>query len=330
MGGEPSGVWTRPSSPANSRSPAVARGQIEVEFDWQGLNLAGTLHLPDGPGPHPAIVMLQGSGPSDRDAEGYLIPIRDVFLEAGVAVYSFDKPGCGESTGRWQDYALGGRASQAAVAREVIATRREVVSGMVGFWGQSQGGWLVQMLAARHEDLPFAISNSGPSIGVESQDLYAIEHTMQADGCTEAEIEQALEFVRAGHTAAAEGLGYSTVLTELIEPASGETWSRYVPIEDEADWQSVSRFVNEAYDPLEVIPRIVCPFLAVYGARDVLVPAWESAREVGEALGRAPTVDSTVVVFPRGDHRIRDVEGDGFAPGYLDLLRDWLRIRVQR
>ncbi|MGD2102536.1 MAG: alpha/beta hydrolase, partial [Acidimicrobiia bacterium] len=289
----------------------MTEGQLDVRFAWQGLGLAGTLHLPDGPGPHPAIVMLQGSGPSDRDAEGYFLPIRDAFLEAGVAAYSFDKPGCGESTGRWQDYALEGRADQASAARELILARPEVTPGLVGFWGQSQGGWLVQMLAARHQELPFAISNSGPSIGVEAQDLYAIEHTMRSDGCAETEIEDALDFVRAGHTAAAAGLDYRTVLSELIEPASGESWSRYVPIEDEADWQLVSRFVNEAYDPLEVIPRIGCPFLAVYGARDVLVPAWESARQVGDALRQAPTVDSTVVVFPRGDHRIEDVDGDG-------------------
>lgn len=302
--------------------------QLDIGFDWEDIHLVGTLHLPGDTGPHPVVIMLQGSGPSDRDADDYFIPIRDALLEAGVGVYSFDKPGCGESTGNWRDYALQGRADQASAARAMIQARPEVVAELVGFWGQSQGGWLVQILAARHDDLPFAISNSGPSIGVEKQDLYACEHMMRADGCVESDIEQALEFVRAGHAAAAEGVAYSEVFTELIEPASSQPWHRYVPVGDEDDWAQMCRFVTEAYAPLETIRTIRVPFLAVYGARDVLVPAWESARDVGLALQSAPTNDSTVVVFPGGDHRIHDAYHSGFTLGYLTLLRDWLRVRA--
>jgi pimeloyl-ACP methyl ester carboxylesterase len=304
--------------------------QLDLGFDWAGIHLAGTLHLPDTPGPHPVVVMLQGSGPSDRDADDYFVPIRDAFLEAELGVYSFDKPGCGESTGDWRDHALQERADQATAARELLQSRPEAVAELVGFWGQSQGGWLVQILAARHDDLSFAISNSGPSIGVESQDLYACEHMMRADGCTESDIRQALQFVREGHAAAARGMSYSEVSKELIEPASSQPWHRYVPVGDEQDWALMRRLVTEAYDPLEAIRRIACPYLAVYGGRDVLVPAWESAHDVGLALERAPTLDSTVVVFPGGDHRIHDVDRGGFASGYLELLRDWLRVRASR
>lgn len=305
-------------------------GQLDLRFDWEGMGLVGTLHLPDTPGPHPVVIMLQGSGPSDRDGEGYFVPIREAFLEAGVGVYSFDKPGCGESSGDWRDYALQGRADQASAARAFIRARPEAAGELVGFWGQSQGGWLVQILASRHEDLPFAISNSGPSIGVELQDLYACEHMMRADGCSETDIEETLEFVRAVHAAAAQGMAYAEVLTTHIEPATAHPWHRYVPVGDEKDWELMCRFITEAYEPLEAIGTIQCPFLAVYGARDVLVPAWESAHEVGMALQSAPTDDSAVVVFPSGDHRIHDVDRGGFAHGYLELLRDWLAVRVSR
>jgi pimeloyl-ACP methyl ester carboxylesterase len=301
--------------------------QLDLGFDWEGIHLAGTLYLPDTPGPNTVVIMLQGSGPSDRDGDGYFIPIRDAFLDKGVGVYSFDKPGCGESTGDWRDYALQDRADQGTAARALIQARPEALSESVGFWGQSQGGWLVQILAARHDDLSFAISNSGPSIGVESQDLYACEHMMRADGCTESDIEHALDFVKASHTAAVEGMSYQEVLKKLIEPVSTQPWHRYVHVGGEGDWELMRRFLTEAYDPLEAIRRISCPYLAVYGGRDVLVPAWESAHEVGLALERAPTLDSTVVVFPGGDHRVHDVDRGGFAAGYLELLRDWIQVR---
>ena len=86
------------------------------------------------------------------------------------------------------------------------------------------------------------------------------------------------------------------------------------------------RFMGEAFDPLTALRRVAVPFLAVYGGRDVLVPAWRSAAETGEAVAAADTSDATVVVFPTGDHRIG--EAGEFVPGYLDLLGDWAARRL--
>ena len=65
------------------------------------------------------------------------------------------------------------------------------------------------------------------------------------------------------------------------------------------------------------------PHLAVYGGRDVLVPAWQSAEEAGLALQEAGNADATVVVFPQGDHRIQDASTGHFVSGYLELLVNW-------
>jgi uncharacterized protein len=58
----------------------------EIAFHCHGVTLAGTLHLPSSDPPHPAVVMLQGSGAADRDGGGYFRPIRDAFLRRGIAV----------------------------------------------------------------------------------------------------------------------------------------------------------------------------------------------------------------------------------------------------
>src|SRR5262245_3634931 len=81
---------------SGSLSPGGMRRMVEhtrqeFSFVWRGLTLAGTLHLPAAPPPHPAVLMLQGSGPADRDAGDYFPPIRDAFLARGIAAYSFDK-----------------------------------------------------------------------------------------------------------------------------------------------------------------------------------------------------------------------------------------------
>ncbi|MGH8945697.1 MAG: alpha/beta hydrolase family protein [Acidimicrobiia bacterium] len=300
----------------------------EVEFQWSGLTLAGTLHLPRSVGPHPAVLMMQGSGPADRDNDEYFTPIRETFLERDIAVFSFDKPGVGESTGDWRDYALEGRAQQARAALDHLSSLADIDGERVGIWGHSQGGWLAQILASRLPELAFAIANSGPAIGLEAQDLFGCEHSMRAGGHSETEIEEALRFLRSLHSQALMETDYAEVEELLLRPARGESWYGYLTVDDEADWAFVCTALKERYDPSEALTRISCPYLATYGGRDLLVPAWESAKTTEDALDRAPTTDAMVVVFPAGDHRIQD-PGTGRLPtGYLDLIGGWAARRV--
>jgi pimeloyl-ACP methyl ester carboxylesterase len=295
----------------------------DLSFSWNGLSLAGTLHLPSPKGRHPAVLMMQGSGPADRDGDGYFPPIRDTFLNRQIATFSFDKPGCGDSAGDWRDHALRAREDQALAALEVMRDHPAIDSATVGIWGQSQGGWLVQMLAARLSDLSFAIVNSGPSLDVVEQNRYGCEHTMRARGRSEDEIRRALVFVDNLHEAARQEADYATVEARLLSQARAEPWYGYLTADDAKDWAGFCKFVVEGYEPLDALARISCPFLAIFGGLDTLGPAWRSAQETGHALRRSGNADSTVVVFPAGDHRISDATTEEFVAGYLDLLGDW-------
>lgn len=304
--------------------------RVDIVLAWQGLELAGTLHLPETAGPHPAVLMLQGSGPSDRDSNGYFVTIRDGIVGSGVAVFSFDKPGCGASTGDWRDHSFQGRASQARAALEMLAERPDLDPERMGIYGQSQGGWLVQMLAADLPDLAFAIASSGPSIGVVEQDLYGCEHRMRANGHSESNVRHAIDLLASLHEAASSGETYETVDVALLRSARSEPWYGYITIDDAHDWAQYVAMTTEDYQPVSALERVRCPFLAVYGGRDVLVPAWRSARESGEALARAGNADATVIVFPQADHRIQGDDTGDLAPGYVDLLINWTARRALR
>lgn len=78
----------------------------------------------------------------------------------------------------------------------------------------------------------------------------------------------------------------------------------------------------ERYEPTEALRQARCPFLALFGALDVLAPAWESAEIYSRSLREAGNQDATLVVFPRGNHRILLAETGDFVSGYLDLLGD--------
>lgn len=303
--------------------------EIRLSFGWAGLELAGSLHVPQSAGPSPAVLMAQGSGATDRDSGGYFEPIRAAFLERGIATFAFDKPGCGESSGDWRNYGLKGRAEQIVAGLEVVRNHSTIDGEQVGIWGHSQGGWLVQLLVGQRIHVAFAIASSAPTITVREQILYDCEQTLRDCGYDEIEIQEALALTRDIHRAADDGARFETVVSTLVEPVRDRSWYvDYPAITDANDWQHLRLLIGEPFEPVVALGRAECPFLAVYGELDRLLPARRGAEETDRALTEAGNPDATVVVFPLGDHRLQDLETGEFVDGYLDLLGEWTSRRV--
>ncbi len=321
-------MWTAHPS-ACSRKVQMTR-QIEMRVQSDDALLAGTLHLPDGSGHYPAVVMLQGSGTTNRDAEGYFLPIRDEFLKRGLAVLSWDKPGVGESSGDWRLRTLHDRADEALDAIAWLRTQPEIDPDRVGIWGHSQGGWIGPLAASQSTDVAFLIINSGPGVGPHEQDLFGIEHSLRRDGATEEEIEQALAFMETLHDASIRQLPYAEAMATILEPARGTRGATYFGELTERDWEFFLRNAQRPYDPVPSLERITCPVLAIFGERDPLVPVARSVEIFERAFAVARNTDVTIHIFPDADHRIRTGNPLEFASGYLALMGEWLERRTQR
>jgi hypothetical protein len=302
--------------------------QEELQFQSDGPTLAGTLHRPDGPGPHPALVMLQGSGAADRDSDGYFPPIRDHFVENGIAVYSWDKPGIGESSGDWHQRDLFDRATEALDAIRCLRDQPGIDPARVGIWGHSQGGWIGPLAASQTSDLAFLVINSGPGITLPAQNLYGMEHVLRRDGASEDEISAALDFMRAVNEASAQARPYEEVAATLLSPARGTAGGTYFGEVDAALWGHFVAFGRRPYDPVTSLDRINCPTLAIFGELDVLTPATESAAIFTAAFEKSGNEHLTIITFPGADHRIRVGDPHSFAPGYLEAMSSWIRQQV--
>lgn len=273
--------------------------------------------------------MAQGSGPADRDSGGYFVPIRKTFIDRGIATFAFDKPGCGESSGDWRRYSLEDRAQQTAAALDFVRSHPAIIGERVGIFGHSQGGWLVQKLAGRLEALSLAIASAAPSIGVQEQILYECDRAMRDHGFGNQEIHDGLDLTQELLDAAVDGADFESISKELLEPASRQSWYESFPtIDDAGEWRQVQALVSEPHDPLSDLEHIKCPFLAVYGGLDDLLPAWRGAEESGRALALAGNPDASIVVFPVGSHRIQDPNTEEFVDGYLELLGGWIANRA--
>ena len=117
--------------------------------------LAGTLTLPDSPGPVPAVLLAPGSGPLDRDSDhrrmrfGVTRELAAALAEGGLASLRYDKRGVGGSPGDWRRAGLHDNADDLVRARDALSARPEVDAGRIVLAGHSEGALLAAMAAAR-------------------------------------------------------------------------------------------------------------------------------------------------------------------------------------
>lgn len=111
----------------------------DLGFDSVGARLYGTVWSPDEPDQTPAVLLLGGSGPTDRTNGGYFVPLYDALVAAGITVLGYDKRGAGESTGDWASATVDDLAADATAAMQVLAAQPGVDPQRVGLFGHSEG-----------------------------------------------------------------------------------------------------------------------------------------------------------------------------------------------
>ncbi|WP_324191994.1 alpha/beta hydrolase [Nocardia brasiliensis] len=121
--------------------------QHQVEFPAEdGVLLRGTLYLPDGPGPHPAITMAGGFGSVRQQG---IQPYTDKFAAAGFAVLSHDHRSFGESDGEpRQDIDPWRQIHDWRRALSFLEARPEIDAQRIGLWGNSYAGGHAIVLGA--------------------------------------------------------------------------------------------------------------------------------------------------------------------------------------
>ena len=184
----------------------------EVTFENQAdsVTLAGTLTLPRGTGRHPAVVLISGSGPQDRDQslmehKPFLV-LADYFTRRGIAVLRYDDRGTAKSTGRFgpatsEDFARDAGAAVAFLGRHPRINTKEI-----GLVGHSEGGLIAPMVAGARNDVAFLVLMAGPGVDGATILLSQAETTLRANGAGESDIQRVTTLNRAAFEAAMRNL----------------------------------------------------------------------------------------------------------------------------
>jgi dipeptidyl aminopeptidase/acylaminoacyl peptidase len=148
-----------------------------ITFQNGDVTLAGTLDLPAGEGPFPAIVTIHGSPPLTRN-DIYNLNISHFFVQHGYAVLRYDKRGTGESTGTYPDIdiehseaRLDDLADDALAGVDFLKNHDLIDPDKIGLAGHSQAGWIIPLAASKSPDVAFVIVSSGPTSTV-GQEIY--------------------------------------------------------------------------------------------------------------------------------------------------------------
>jgi dienelactone hydrolase len=339
-------AWrARPAGPdaaATGAAPADGFRQESVRFPGAGNVLAGVLVLPSCPGPHPAVVFLNGSGAADRTGNGLFPPLWAHFARHGFASLSWDRPGVGESTGDFEAQTFPDRAEEALAAVRFLRARPDVRPGAVGLWGFSQGGQVAPLAASQSADVAFLIEVSGSQVPAWQQDPYRVEAELRADGFPEAEVAEGAAFARLRMDLIRRRRPFGE-LDEAQQKVRDRPWFEYVHLCDRKRFESGT--VTVGHDPGPTWEKVRCPVLAVFGEKDTSCPVERSVAVVRQGLERAGNRDVTIRIFPKAAHAITAAETGGprearersrsgppgagpeFVPGYLDAMSGWLDAR---
>lgn len=316
------------------------RSQRELTFTSAGATLSGTLVLPDGAGERPEAVALlvHGDGPQDRWSNGGYLPLINALLDRGIAVYTWDKPGIGASSGDWLDQSMQDRSEEARAAWAAVAQTLPQARGRIGFLGFSQAGWVLPALAAQDGPKPAFFVLVGGAVSWQRQGDYFTARRLEAEGRTPEEIAQQLIETERSEEEMFSALAAGKLPEAEAARVMGMTAERLAFIRR-----------NRHADASDAIAQVDAPFLAVWGDEDLNVDPQANAGDYRRLL--PPSPHRHVEVLPGATHGLLKASVFGYqltdqmpwhakgaflllgrkayADGAIPLIGDWIEKTVK-
>lgn len=326
----------RPQTP----TPPFPYRAEEVAFDnpeAPGVRLAATLTLPQGAGPFPAAILVTGTGPQDRDEtiEGHkpFAVWADALTRRGVAVLRFDDRGVGRSTGSFPAATQRDFASDVKTAFNWLASRPGIDAARVGLIGHSEGATFAELAVQEGAGAAWIVALAGPALPGGEIITSQVERIAQASGLSVEAIAYNTAFQRrlmeavAAHAADAEA-ARGAVERLLLESGRSPAEAAQLATAMSSDWYRGM----VAHDPAESLRAIRAPMLAVFGGKDLQVPAEPNAAAVSR---HKP--DAEVVILPGLNHLFQAAQTGLPAeygqiettldPSVIDTVVDWVAAR---
>lgn len=289
----------------------------DVVFDAGGLAVHGTVTYPLADGSYPAVMLIAGSGPTDRDWNNPYLPgtngsarlLAHVLAESGYVVLRYDKLGTGETVEIPPEVASGASglflehimAEQIAGLR-LLESNQAVDSAHIFVAGSSEGG-VYALRLAEEPDLPLAGvitlagggRPQGPAVARQIHDrlteagMFTSEEVNTICDTMTAALDNFVETGEVFDPAAVSDIeGIQDLLAAYVNPASIE-WARWIL----------------SYDPAASFARFDIPVLILQGEKDIQVSPELDAQAMYDTALAAGRTNVTLVLAPNADHVLK-------------------------
>jgi dienelactone hydrolase len=289
----------RPQTPKEP-FPYICK-DIEFENTTEKIELAGTVTTPDTSGLYPAVVLVTGSGPQDRD-EGLMghkpfLVIADYLTRNGIVVLRYDDRGTAKSKGNFQSATTMDLTSDALSAIEFLSGVKYVNKNKIGIIGHSEGGLIAPIAATQNEKIKFIITLAGT--GVTGREIL-LEQTKligEADGGNPDTLKMFVTLLKLCIDAA---IANPDVAAKQIDSAYNSYMSQF-SLEVRKELAKNNYFMKRGFmtlagkwmlqflilDPVHYLELLKIPVLALWGSKDLQVPPLQNEPPVRNALTKA-------------------------------------------
>lgn len=324
-----------------SEAPSVRRPQepampfpyesetVSFRNEDAGVTLEGTLTHPETDDPVPGVVLVAGSGPSDRNASimGHrpFLVLADALTREGIAVLRFDERGVGQSGGSQAGATSVDLADDVEAAVEALARREEVASGQIGIIGHSEGGLIAPMVATQSDRVAFLVLLAAPGLPGDAILADQLDRRIREQGGdrriralqqgTQQRIFEVLKQDADSATIASE-------LRKIMIQSRGISGDETINREIERLMDPWLRFYI-AHDPRPTLRDVDVPVLALAGAKDQQVAPDTNQAAIAQALEGGGNAEVEMHTFEGLNHLFQTAEtGDPSEYGRIEETLD--------
>jgi alpha/beta superfamily hydrolase len=337
----------RPQEP-NPPFPYLSE-DVKFTNEKAGIDLAGTLTMPNGDGPFPAVILITGSGSQNRNEElmGHkpFWVIADHLSRNGIAVLRYDDRGVGQSKGSPLNATSGDFATDAQAAFLYLRTRKEIIPESIGLSGHSEGGLIAPIVASSDHRIAFIISLAGPGVTGE-QILHKQNYDISiASGAEEKQIKKGISINKKLFAILRREPDNNKAADKITATYRKILIKEKTPPEDiDKDIKQLNASLNPvsynwfryfiSTDPAVFWKKVKCPVLALNGDKDLQVAAVINLPAIEKALKSGGNKVVKTVKLPELNHLFQhcktgmpaeygEIE-ETFSPEVLKIMSDWI------
>ena len=277
-----------------------------------GVELAATLSLPSGSGPHPAIIPLHPASERSRD-QPLFRHLAEVLPARGIAVIRYDRRG--------DDVPFDDQVADANSAVDVLRERSDIDPSRIGLWGFSQGAWIAPMVAAGSDRIAFLVLVASTGVTPAAQMRYGTVKQARDAGYGDDVAGRIVE-LRGMLEEFARGRLPRDEAQRAIDSAANEPWFEHAYVRRELP-DAPGFWPDMDFDPAAVFARVRVRTLLFYGADDEWQPI-----DASIAAWRCAGLDDLTIVRLAGTGHSPTLEGGNISPEYERSLVAWLDDRV--